>query len=59
MTEFQKRFAIPVMVLIFLATLFSVLTKPASAVRLNSQIVSSVPSVFKSNTLQLLRPTFH
>ncbi len=47
MTEFQKRFAIPVMVLIFLATLFSVLTKPASAVRLNSQIVSGVPISFQ------------
>ena len=40
MTEFQKRFAIPVMVLIFLAILFPVLTKPASAVRLNFQGVA-------------------
>ena len=47
MTEFQKRFAIPVIVLIFLAALFSVLTKPASAVRLNSQIVSGVPISFQ------------
>ncbi len=43
MTELQKRFAILVMALIFLVILFSVLTKPASAVRLNSQVVSSVP----------------
>ena len=47
MTEFQKRFAIPVMALIFLATLFSALTKPASAVRLNSQIVLGVPISFQ------------
>jgi len=43
MTELQKRFAILVMILILLVILFSVLTKPASAVRLNSQVVSSVP----------------
>jgi murein DD-endopeptidase MepM/ murein hydrolase activator NlpD len=43
MTKFQKRFATLVMVLIFLVILFPVLTKPASAVRLNSQAVSSVP----------------
>ena len=36
MTELQKRFAIPVMVLIFLAILFPVLAKPASAVPLTS-----------------------
>ena len=48
MTEFQKRFATPVMVLIFLAILFPVLTKPASAVRLNSQAVSSVPVSFQA-----------
>jgi len=48
MTEFQKRFAIPVMALIFLAILFSVLTKPASAVRLNSQVVSGVPVGFQA-----------
>ena len=47
MTEFQKRFAIPMMALIFLAILFSVLTKPASAVRLNSQIVSGMPVSFQ------------
>ena len=40
MTEFQKRFAIPVMVLIFLVILLPVLTKPASAVRLNAIGVS-------------------
>ncbi len=40
MTEFQKRFAIPVMVLIFLVILLTVLTKPASAVRLNAIGVS-------------------
>jgi hypothetical protein len=48
MTEFQKRFATPVIVLIFLVILFSVLTKPASAVRLNSQAVSSVPVSFQA-----------
>ena len=48
MTEFQKRFATPVMVLIFLVILFPVLTKPASAVRLNSQAVSSVPVSFQA-----------
>jgi murein DD-endopeptidase MepM/ murein hydrolase activator NlpD len=37
MTEFLRRFAIPVMVLILLTILFSGLTKPASAVRLNFQ----------------------
>ncbi len=41
MTEFQKRFAIAVMILIFLAILFPVPTKPASAVRLNFQGVTS------------------
>ena len=40
MTEFQKRFAIPVMVLIFLVILLPVLAKPASAVRLNAIGVS-------------------
>jgi len=48
MTEFQNRFAIPVMGLIFLAILFPVLTKPASAVRLNSQVASSVPVSFQA-----------
>jgi len=37
MTEFQKRFANPVMILIFLAILLPMLTKTASAVRLNFQ----------------------
>jgi hypothetical protein len=48
MTEFQKRFATPVMVLIFLAIFFPVLTKPASAVRLNSQPASSAPVSFQA-----------
>ena len=48
MTEFQKRFATPVMVLIFLAIFFPVLTKPASAVRLNSQPASSAPVSFRA-----------
>ena len=47
MTEFQKRFAIPVMALIFLAILFPLLTKPASAVRFNSQGVSAAPDIFQ------------
>ena len=40
MTEFPKRFVIPVMVLFFLATLFPVLTKTSFAVRLNAIGVS-------------------
>ena len=48
MTEFQKRFTIPVLVLISLAILFAVLTKPASAVRLNFQGVSAAPDIFRA-----------
>jgi hypothetical protein len=47
MTEFQNRFAFPVMVLIFLAILFPVLTKPAFAVRLASQGVLGAPVGFQ------------
>jgi murein DD-endopeptidase MepM/ murein hydrolase activator NlpD len=48
MTEFQKRSAILVRILLFLVILFPVLTKPASAVRLNSQSVSGAPVSFRA-----------
>ena len=48
MTKFHKRCATPVIVLIFLVVLLPVLTKPASAVRVNSQVVSSVPVSFRA-----------
>ena len=43
MTEFQKRLASPVMVLIFLAILFPILNHPACAFRLTPQGVSGAP----------------
>ena len=43
MTEFQKRLANPVMVLIFLAILFAILNNPACAFRLTPQGVSCGP----------------
>ena len=43
MTEFQKRLANPVMVLIFLAILFPILNNPACAFRYTSQGVSGGP----------------
>ena len=43
MTDFQKRFANPVMVLIFLAILFAILNNPACAFHLTSQGVSGAP----------------
>ena len=48
MTKFHKRCAAPVIVLIFLVVLLPVLTKPASAARVNSQAVSSVPVSFQA-----------
>ena len=48
MTEFQRRSAILVMVLIFLVILFPVLTKPASAIRLTSRSVSGAPVGFQA-----------
>jgi murein DD-endopeptidase MepM/ murein hydrolase activator NlpD len=56
MTEFQKRFATPVMVLIFLAILFPVLTKPASAGRLTFQGVSGPPVGFRTQYPSALTP---
>jgi len=43
MAEFQNRFAIPVMVLIFLAILFPILNHPACAFRLATQDVLGTP----------------
>ena len=48
MTKFHKCCAAPVIVLIFLVVLLPVLTKPASAARVNSQAVSSVPVSFQA-----------
>ncbi len=48
MTEFQKRSAILMVVLIFLVILFPVLTGPASAVRLASQEISDASVSFQA-----------